>query len=77
MFAFMQRWDEYLWYIVLNKNNNYMPLTTVLAGYMKTYGEKLGEQMAGVVILTFPIIVFFLIFRKSFTQGITMTGLKG
>ena len=77
MFTFMQRWDEYLWYIVLNKNNNFMPLTTVLAGYMKTYGEKIGEQMAGVVILTFPIIILFLIFRKSFTQGITMTGLKG
>ncbi len=77
MFTFMQRWDEYLWYIVLNKNNNFMPLTTVLAGYMKTYGEKIGEQMAGVVILTFPIIVLFLLFRKSFAQGITMTGLKG
>lgn len=77
MFTFMQRWDEYLWYIVLNKNSNFMPLTTVLAGYMKSYGEKIGEQMAGVIILTFPIIILFLIFRKSFTQGITMTGLKG
>ncbi len=77
MFIFMGRWDEYLWYIILNKNNAFMPLTTVLAGYMKSYGELIGEQMAGAIILTFPIIVLFLIFRKSFTSGITMTGLKG
>ena len=77
MFIFMGRWDEYLWYIILNKNNALMPMTTVLAGYMKTYGENLGAQMAGVIFLTFPIIVLFIIFRNSFTRGITMSGLKG
>lgn len=77
MFIFMGRWDEYLWYIVLNKKNSIMPMTTVLAGYMKTYGENLGAQMAGVLLLTFPIIVLFIIFRNSFTRGITMSGLKG
>ncbi|MBW8002962.1 MAG: carbohydrate ABC transporter permease [Planctomycetes bacterium] len=77
MFIFMQRWDEYLWYIVLNKKNAFMPMTNLLAGYMKSYGENLGAQMAGVIFLTFPIIVLFIIFRKSFTRGITMTGLKG
>ena len=77
MFIFMGRWDEYLWYIILNKNNALMPMTTVLAGYMKTYGENLGAQMAGVLFLTFPIIVLFIIFRNSFTRGITMSGLKG
>ncbi|RKX93341.1 MAG: carbohydrate ABC transporter permease [Spirochaetes bacterium] len=77
MFVFMQRWDEYLWYIVLNKKNALMPMTTVLAGYMKTYGENLGAQMAGVLLLTFPIIILFIVFRNSFTRGITMSGLKG
>ncbi len=77
MFIFMQRWDEYLWYIVLNKNNAFMPMTTVLAGYMKSYGENLGAQMAGVIFLTFPIVVLFIVFRNSFTKGITMSGLKG
>ncbi len=77
MFIFMGRWDEYLWYIVLNKKSSLMPMTTVLAGYMKTYGENLGAQMAGVLMLTFPIIVLFIIFRNSFTRGITMSGLKG
>ncbi len=77
MFIFMGRWDEYLWYIVLNKNNALMPMTTVLAGYMKSYGENLGAQMAAVIFLTIPIIVLFIIFRDSFTKGITMSGLKG
>ncbi len=77
MFIFMGRWDEYLWYIILNKKSAFMPMTTVLAGYMKTYGENLGAQMAGVIFLTFPIIVLFIIFRNSFTRGITMSGLKG
>lgn len=77
MFIFMQRWDEYLWYIILNKNNAFMPMTTVLAGYMKSYGENLGAQMAGVIFLTFPIVVLFIVFRNSFTKGITMSGLKG
>ena len=48
-------------------------LTIVLAGYMKTYMENLAVA----VILIFSIIVLFLIFRKSFIQGITKTGLKG
>ena len=77
MFIFMGRWDEYLWYIVLNRKSEFMPLTTVLASYMKNYGQNLGAQMAGVIFLTFPIIVLFIIFRNSFTRGITMSGLKG
>jgi multiple sugar transport system permease protein len=77
MFIFMGRWDEYLWYLVLNKKSELMPLTSVLAGYMRTCEDYIGQQMAGVLFLTFPIIVLFIIFRNSFTRGITMSGLKG
>ncbi len=78
LFTFMARWSEFLWPLIVNKDYVKMPLSVLLALFTK--GEYLtypGIQMAGATLLTLPIVILFLIFRKHFEEGINFTGLKG
>jgi len=37
------------------------------------YGSYLGPVLAGSVLQTMPMVVIFLVFRKYFLQGISMS----
>jgi multiple sugar transport system permease protein len=78
IFNFMARWDEFLWNLIVVKKYDLMTLPVLLAIFTKgEYGGYPGAQMAGATILTLPILIMFLLFRRFFEEGITMTGLKG
>ncbi len=77
VFTFMAMWDEFLWYLVVNKNYNLMPLSVLLGLFTKgEYEAYPGIQTAGATLLTLPILILFFVFRKYFSEGIAMTGLK-
>ena len=50
-----------------------MPLSVLLATFNHEYGAYVGPIMAGSVIQTIPMVLIFIIFRKAFLQGISMT----
>jgi multiple sugar transport system permease protein len=79
IFNFMARWDEFLWNLLVVKKYDLMTLPVLLAIFTKgQYGDAYpGAQMAGATILTLPILILFLLFRRFFEEGITTTGLKG
>ncbi|HHT05681.1 MAG TPA: carbohydrate ABC transporter permease [Hydrogenispora sp.] len=78
LFTFMARWGEFLWPLIVNKNYDKMPLSVLLALFTKgEYKTYPGVQMAGATLLTLPIVVLFLVFRRYFEEGISFTGLKG
>lgn len=78
LFTFMARWSEFLWPLIVNKDYLKMPLSVLLALFTKgEYQTYPGIQMAGATLLTLPIIILFLAFRKHFEEGINFTGLKG
>jgi multiple sugar transport system permease protein len=39
-------------------------------------GTSYGSLMAGATIVTLPLVILFLLGRRRFVQGITMTGIK-
>jgi len=41
------------------------------------YTASITRSMAGVVLMTIPTIVFFMIFQRYFVSGIARTGIKG
>lgn len=78
IFTFMAMWDEFLWYLIVTKDYELMPLSVLLGLFTKgEYELYPGIQTAGATLLTVPILVLFFFFRKYFTEGITMTGIKG
>lgn len=79
IFNFMARWDEFLWNLIVVKKYNLMTLPVMLAVFTKgEYTDAYpGAQMAGATILTLPILILFLLFRRFFEEGIVTSGLKG
>ena len=78
IFTFMAMWDEFLWYLIVTKDYNLMPLSVLLGLYTRgEYSNYPGILTAGATLLTVPILALFLLFKKFFTEGITMSGLKG
>jgi multiple sugar transport system permease protein len=78
LFTFMARWSDFLWPLIVNKEYGKMPLSVLLALFTKGgYQQYPGVQMAGATLLTLPIVILFIVFRKYFAKGINFTGLKG
>lgn len=78
IFTFMAMWDEFLWYLIVTKDYNLMPLSVLLGLFTKgEYDAYPGIQTAGATLLTIPILALFFLFRKYFVEGISMTGMKG
>ncbi len=78
LFNFMARWDEFLWNLIVVRDYNLMTLPVLLAVFTKgEYGNYPGAQMAAATILTLPILLLFMLFRRYFQEGIVTTGLKG
>lgn len=79
LFKFMERWDEFLWNLIVVKDYNLMTLPVLLASFTHEYGggQYAGERMAGATVLVLPILILFLLFHRFFEEGIVTTGLKG
>jgi multiple sugar transport system permease protein len=52
-------------------------LTQALRSMIGVYSSNWGEIMAGVVITSLPIVVIYFLLHKQFTEGVTLSGLKG
>ena len=82
LFNFQARWSEFLWdLIVAGGNSQVMTLSVLLGSFVGGAGygttQYQGAQLAGATILTLPIMVLFVVFRRYFREGIATTGLKG
>lgn len=70
LFLFMERWVELLWDMIAVKDIELQTINVLLAQMFGPYEAYPGPMYAGTVILTFPILILFIIFRKNFTKGI-------
>lgn len=70
LFLFMERWVELLWDMIAVKNIQLQTINVLLAQMFGPYASYPGPMYAGTVILTMPILILFIIFRKNFTKGI-------
>ncbi len=73
LFTFIGIWDNFLWPLIVIKDYEKMPLSVLLASFSHEYGTYLGPLLAGAVIQTLPMVLLFLLFRKYFLQGISMS----
>lgn len=70
LFVFMDRWTELLWDLIVVKNPYRETLNVLLTTLFGPYGSYPGPLYAAGVLLTFPILILFLIFSRNLIQGV-------
>ena len=70
-------WNEFLFSLVILKNNWMKTLPVGLMGFKGVYSTQWGPLFAGLVVVLTPTIVVFLVLRTRLLKGIHMGALKG
>lgn len=77
IFCFTGTWNSFMWPTILVNNKSKYVLTVGLNTLKNRFFEWPNVTMTGVVLMTLPIILIFLIFQKHFVNGIASSGIKG
>lgn len=73
LFTFTGTWDNFMWPLIVISDVNKMPLSVLLATFSKQYGIYVGPVMAGSVLQALPLVLLFIIFRRYFLQGMSLS----
>ena len=73
LFTFSSSWDNFLWPLIVMRDVDKMPFSVLLATFNKSYGVYLGPVLAGSVVQMLPVVALFLLFRKYFLQGMSLS----
>lgn len=77
IFSIVAHWNDLYWPIIVIQRLEYAtPPLGMLFFAGSEAGNSYGSLMAGAVIITAPVVLIYLIARRRFVQGITMTGIK-
>ena len=78
IFSVVAHWNDLYWpLIAISKTQLATPPLGLLFFRAAEAGDDYGALMAATVIITAPLILFFLFAQRLFIEGMTMTGLKG
>lgn len=77
IFTFINTWNDYFMQLVMLSSRDKLTVSLGVATMQAEMATNYGLIMAGAALAAIPIVVVFLIFQKSFTQGITMGAVKG
>lgn len=75
----MGSWNSYIWPNLVASDTAHTLITAGLRGHFTTeYGvPDFPAQMAAVVLVTIPLFLVFLFFRKYIMRGVSRSGIKG
>ena len=65
------------WPLLVTNTPDWRPISVGLQQFVSEAGAEVHLQMAGAVIATFPVLLAYFLIQREFTEGISMSGLKG
>jgi ABC-type glycerol-3-phosphate transport system permease component len=76
--AFMGKWNDFLWPLVTLQGTENLTLPVALSSMQSSgiFENPWGPIMAIAFLSLLPLLVVFLVFQRTFVQGIASTGLK-
>lgn len=78
IFTFMASWNNFFWPLIVIDSQEQFTLPLSVAGLSSgLYVQSWPVQMAAATIITIPTVGIFLIFQRTFMQGLALTGVKG
>ena len=76
IFSFMWRWNEYMWPLLVVRDNDLYTLQLALANFNGEYSVDWNSLLAMSVVAMVPVLIVFLIFQKQFIRGMVTSGMK-
>ncbi len=78
IFKFLLSWNDYLWPLVMIRQESMYTLTIGIAQMQVRQGMVVeGVQMAAAVIATVPVLILVFAMQRQFLRGITTGAIKG
>jgi ABC-type glycerol-3-phosphate transport system permease component len=76
VFQFTGIWNSYMLPLVVLRRESLMLLPQRLSRFIGQYEIQYSELFAGIMITFLPVVIFFVMFQKTFFQGTTMGAVK-
>ncbi len=76
IFTALFAYKELMWPLVVNTEQNTMPLSAALAKLQGQFSANYPELMAASLLACIPMMVIYIIFQKQFIEGIATSGSK-
>lgn len=72
-------WNSYVWPRLITDDENYYLVSNGIQEIRENgFGrENIPAMMAAVVVISLPLIILFLVFRKQVMEGVSRGGIKG
>lgn len=77
IFTLLSSWNDLIWPLIAINDDNWFTVQLGIANFQGTRRTQWELLMAGNVVATLPLVLFFLFAQKQFVQTMTMSGLKG
>ena len=77
VFAFLGAWNQYLWPLLVTKDDKYRTVQIGLKQLRATSLDQVNVTFAGVVIAAAPLVILLLVFQKQLVRGLTAGAVKG
>lgn len=78
IFSVVWHWNDYFWpLLVISSPDLSTPTLGTIFFRNEESGSSFGPLMAGTVMITLPLLIFFIAAQKHFVEGITFSGVKG
>jgi sn-glycerol 3-phosphate transport system permease protein len=77
VFAFLGAWNQYLWPLLVTKDDQYRTVQIGLKQLRATSIDQVNVTFAGVVIAALPLVILLLVFQKQLVRGLTTGAVKG
>jgi ABC-type glycerol-3-phosphate transport system permease component len=77
LFIFILAWQEYMFALTLTRTTEMRTLPVGISLFLGEYRVLWGSLMAGSVVVTAPVVVFFVYLQRYIVQGLTLGAVKG
>jgi len=76
-FTFLNAWNDFMWPLIVLSDSGMYTLPVALANLVGEHVQDTELMMAGSVLTIMPALVVFLIFQRTYVEGIMAGGVKG
>ena len=72
----LSTWKDMMWPLIVIRDRDKMPVVSGLSTLADYFANKYPQLMAGGVLCSIPVIIFFFVLQKYFVAGIASQGIK-
>ena len=76
-FSFIMAWNDLIFSMTFNNNENLRPMTAGIYNFMSVYGTQWNRIMAYAVLLVLPVVIIFVLLQKYIVGGLLEGSVKG